>query len=66
MRLTFVPSESRIPQIWSKRLVFNIDSVKRQGVADVNLEERSSELVGYEKFVNANDQVKLCIRGYNR
>ena len=66
MRLTFVPSESRIPQIWSKRLLFNIGSVKSQGVEDMNLAERSSELVGYEKFVNANDQVKLCIRGYNR
>ena len=66
MRLTVVPSESRIPQIWSQRLLFNIGSVKSQGVEDMNLAERSSELVGYEKFVSANDQVKLCIRGYNR
>ena len=66
MRLTFVPSGSRIPQIWSKRLLFNIGSVKSQGVEDMNLAERSSELVVYVKFVSANDQAKLYIRGYSR
>ena len=62
----FVPFESRIPQIWSERRLLNVDTLRSQGMADMNLTERWSKVVVYVKFASVNDQAKLCIRGYSR